>query len=237
MPENYQTVKGFGTEEWPEYFHMPVLMLMLITLLNDGTLIAIGYDNVIPNNEPDKWNIGCLFTIGFVLAFVAFISSILLLWALLDSWNEDSLFQVWGLGGLTFGQIITAIYLKVSVSDFLTLFSARTGEHFFWNSRPANILLGAAAIALSTSTILAMTWPDSRPDDIETEGLVRRKPYALFFYIILYCIFWWFVQDLAKVLVWRYMKKNNTFGIMDSGKCVVSPAMREKVLREMADDF
>jgi hypothetical protein len=28
--------------DWPEYFHMPVLMLMLITALNDGTLIAIG---------------------------------------------------------------------------------------------------------------------------------------------------------------------------------------------------
>ena len=33
---------------WPHFFHMPVLMLMLITLLNDGTLIAIGakIDNV-----------------------------------------------------------------------------------------------------------------------------------------------------------------------------------------------
>jgi hypothetical protein len=29
--------------EWPPFFHMPVLMLMLITVLNDGTLIAIGY--------------------------------------------------------------------------------------------------------------------------------------------------------------------------------------------------
>jgi H+-transporting ATPase len=29
---------------WPRFFHMPVLMLMLITLLNDGTLISIGYD-------------------------------------------------------------------------------------------------------------------------------------------------------------------------------------------------
>ena len=33
-------------EIWPSFFHMPVLMLMLITLLNDGTLITIGYDNV-----------------------------------------------------------------------------------------------------------------------------------------------------------------------------------------------
>ena len=32
-------------------------MLMLITLLNDGTLISIGYDNVVPNPRPDKWNL------------------------------------------------------------------------------------------------------------------------------------------------------------------------------------
>src|SRR5579871_4865049 len=31
------------THEWPQFFQMPVLMLMLITLLNDGTLISIGY--------------------------------------------------------------------------------------------------------------------------------------------------------------------------------------------------
>ncbi len=42
---------------WPNFFQLPVLMLMLITVLNDGTLIAIGYDNVIPNKRPDKWNL------------------------------------------------------------------------------------------------------------------------------------------------------------------------------------
>ena len=44
-------------EQWPSFFQLPVLMLMLITLLNDGTLISIGYDNVIPNPRPDKWNL------------------------------------------------------------------------------------------------------------------------------------------------------------------------------------
>ena len=43
--------------QWPTFFQLPVLMLMLITLLNDGTLISIGYDNVIPNPRPDKWNL------------------------------------------------------------------------------------------------------------------------------------------------------------------------------------
>lgn len=32
-------------------------MLMLITLLNDGTLISIGYDNVKASSRPEKWNL------------------------------------------------------------------------------------------------------------------------------------------------------------------------------------
>jgi H+-transporting ATPase len=40
-PWDYEPAPG---EEWPEFFQMPVLMLMLITLLNDGTLITIAYD-------------------------------------------------------------------------------------------------------------------------------------------------------------------------------------------------
>ena len=106
---------------------MPVLMLMLITLLNDGTLIAIGYDNVIPSQTPEKWNRRVLFAISSVLALVALISSLLLLGLMLASWEKNSLFMQWGIGGLSYGQVTTAIYLKVSISDFLTLFSARTG--------------------------------------------------------------------------------------------------------------
>lgn len=53
--------------QWPSFFQLPVLMLMLITLLNDGTLISIGYDNVIPNPRPDKWNLRVSLSIGPLL--------------------------------------------------------------------------------------------------------------------------------------------------------------------------
>ena len=43
-------------EEWPFYFQLPVLMIMLITLLNDGALISIGYDNVVPSTVRDRSN-------------------------------------------------------------------------------------------------------------------------------------------------------------------------------------
>ena len=50
-PVEYQPSNVLDNEEmeWPEFFRMPVLMLMLITLLNDGTLISVGYDHVEPS--------------------------------------------------------------------------------------------------------------------------------------------------------------------------------------------
>ena len=56
-PIDYQPSDNPDDGDWPSFFHMPVLMLMLITLLNDGTLIAIGYDNVTPLKTPEKWNL------------------------------------------------------------------------------------------------------------------------------------------------------------------------------------
>ena len=51
-------------ESWdPEalhFFKMPVLFLMLITVLNDGTLITVAYDNVNPSKVPEKWNLKAL---------------------------------------------------------------------------------------------------------------------------------------------------------------------------------
>ena len=64
---------GFDPHAWPEYFHMPVLMLMLITLLNDGTLIAIGYDNVVPTRVM-LCSIYMSYTFNFLTALAIMIS-------------------------------------------------------------------------------------------------------------------------------------------------------------------
>ena len=69
-------------------------------------------------------------------------------------------------GGLSYGQITTSIYLKISISDFFTLFSARTGERFFYSSPPAPVLLAAGSgphthISLSlqrTTLIHTVAW-------------------------------------------------------------------------------
>ena len=45
--------------------------------------------------------------------------------------------------------------------------------------RPAKVLMIGACIALSSSTMIAMFWPLSYPDNIETEGLLQSPPYTL----------------------------------------------------------
>ena len=212
-------------------------MLMLITLLNDGTLIAIGYDNVVPRDSPEKWNLNALFAVSTVLAAVSLFSSLLLLWWSLDSWNPNGVYQKIGIGGISYGQITTSIYLKISVSDFLTLFSARTGPHPFWYTSPSPILLIAGAFALTCSTILACVWPQSSPDGTATEGLAYLQPYALAVYIWIYCVLWWFVQDACKVLYYWLMTRYNWYGWNNTGQLVLPQSTLDFIAENKEKDM
>lgn len=217
-------------EEWPEFFHMPVIMLMLITLLNDGTLISIAYDNAKASPTPDRWNLPVLFAVSSVLGFVSCASSLLLLFFLLDSWNPDGFFSKVGMQGVDYGQVTTAIYLKVSVSDFLTLFSARTGDKFFWQIRPSPILLFGGVFALTLSSILSIFWPYSTPDGIETEGL--RSEMGVFVFVWLFCLIFWVIQDASKVLLYKLLYKTNFNNISTSG-VVVLPDSAKQIVADM----
>ena len=73
-PQSYlvgRDVPELVKEDFPSFFSMPVLMLMLITLLNDGTLISIGYDNVKATAMPQRWNLPVLFTVASALGIIA----------------------------------------------------------------------------------------------------------------------------------------------------------------------
>ena len=142
----------------PNFFYLPVLALIVITILNDGTLITVAYDNVKPGKLPEVWNLRMLYLVSTVLGMVAVISSLLLLHLGLESVGNDNgwLSKMFG-KQMSFEEVQSMIYLKVSISDFLTLFAARTNR-MFWEVKPAPKLLGAAMFALGMSSILALTW-------------------------------------------------------------------------------
>eukprot|EP01134_Creolimax_fragrantissima_P003891 CFRG3891T1 len=211
-PTQEQLGEGGEYEEWPYFFQLPVLLLMVITVLNDGTLISIGYDYAIANKRPDKWNLAVLWTMSVLLGGVACLSSLIMLWVCLDSWNPDGVFAAFGLPGMYYGQIVTSIYLKVSVSDFLTLFASRTYPGPFFSQKPGIMLACGAGISLTISTLLACFLPIGELDEVPIEGLVRSEYKWWPLIVWAYCIVWWFIQDGFKVLGYAVIYKYDLFG-------------------------
>jgi len=196
---------------WPSFFQLPVLMLMIITLLTDGALISIGYDIVKPNPIPEQWNLARLFIVATVMGGVSLGSSLLLLAAGLESNNPNGMYAGLGLPPLEYGQVINSIFLKVSVSEFLTLFSCRTQEGFFWTVKPGKPLLGAVFVSLTISSFLAAFWPKGELDGLPVMGLSRGSCPLLPLWVWIFCILWWFVQDLLKVLTLGFLNYFHLF--------------------------
>jgi H+-transporting ATPase len=190
--------------------------------------------SITANPAPDRWNLPALFLISSILAAVCFLSSLLLLHFLLDSWNPDGFIQKLGMDGLKYGQVITSIYLKVSVSDFLTLFSARTREHFFFQVKPGPMLLAGGIIALSISSVLSIVWPEGEQDHIAVLGLQSNM--GLFGFVWIFCLIFWFIQDTLKVIFYRLMYKYNFNGIATSG-VVVLPESALKIIQDLENEM
>jgi len=215
QPNEYPS--GASDYAWPSYFSLPVIYLMIITLINDGTLISVGYDRAVPSKYPERWVLPVLFIISIALAAVACLSSLALLYCCLHSWDNNPIFNYLGIGGLRYGQIVNSMFLKVAISDILTLFSARTSRKFFFQSIPHPVLFICALIALSISTTLALFWPVMDIDNVRVEGLFYdHSPIAG--YIWAYCFIVFVIQDLVKVIIWKLVIRFNLFNVNNKPK-------------------
>ena len=52
-------------------FMLPVIAIVLITILNDGTIISIAYDTVLPSPRPEHWRLPEVFLVSTLLGAVA----------------------------------------------------------------------------------------------------------------------------------------------------------------------
>mmetsp|Transcript_12052 Transcript_12052/g.21478 ORF Transcript_12052/g.21478 Transcript_12052/m.21478 type:complete len:965 (+) Transcript_12052:165-3059(+) len=196
--------------EFPRFWGMPVIALIMITLLNDGTIISIAYDNVQSSKNPEVWNLPAVYVVSTVLGMIACVSSILLLHWALDSTSPTSLFNKFGVE-LEYGEVMAVMYLKVSLSDFLTLFASRTHGPF-WVQKPGKLLAAAFLFAVGLSTANSLTWPFG-------EGMAALPPVAAAA-VWAYCLVWFLIQDFGKTILYMWMHKYNILGINNSKSVV-----------------
>jgi len=185
----------------PSSFTIPVIALVLITVLNDGTIITISHDNVTPSTRPEAWRLLEVAAVSVTLGAVNAAASLTFLYEGFRcgdkvAANSRSGFTRFLGNTLTYEQLVTLLYLQVSVGNFLTVFAARTKSHSF-SRRPGYALLTAFVIATTTSSLLAGFWP--------TSGTVRMAPISgsMVGFVWLYAIATWLIQDILKLLVYQ----------------------------------
>lgn len=223
-PDDY--AKGTPIEGDFDFFKLPVLLFMLITLLNDGCLLTIGYDRTVASAIPQRWNLPVLFTSACILSAVACGGSLLLLWCALEGWSNayyhESVFHSLGLPQLEQGKIVTMLYLQVSVSNFLTLFCSRTGGRFFFTVMPGLVLLIGAFISLLVTSMIASFWQKSFLGGVLTRGLAYgdgRSNHLWPLWVWIFCVVWWILQDTIKVTAHLIMYRFDVFGYVSKAQC------------------
>jgi len=163
---------------------------VIITILNDGTIISIAYDQVRASSVPEHWNLRALSLAAAIIGLIAMASSLLLLHLCLQSNTDGSMLETMGMGYMSFGEIQMMLFMKISLSNFLSVFCARTTGPF-WSRPPGTLMVVCVAGALVVTTLLAAAWPFG-------DGL-RSLTALPCLYIWGYVIAWFLVQDVLKV--------------------------------------
>ena len=154
-PEHF--ANGHGTANT---FTLPVLTIVIITLLNDGTIISIAYDKVTVSRTPNKWNLYLVFSIAVLLGAIAFFSSLVVLLLGLSNMSGDKknhFMHSLGFGRFSYGEVMTMIFMKICISNFLTVYSARC-KSWFWTRLPGKALAISTCFSMLLSTIISVYW-------------------------------------------------------------------------------
>uniref|UniRef100_A0A0D3BWN7 Cation-transporting P-type ATPase N-terminal domain-containing protein n=1 Tax=Brassica oleracea var. oleracea TaxID=109376 RepID=A0A0D3BWN7_BRAOL len=153
-------------------FDFPPFMVLVIAILNDGTIMTISKDRVKPSPTPDCWKLKEIFATGVVLGAYLAIMTVVFFWAAYETNFFPNIFDVRNFNQHHFNmrdkavaanlneQMASAVYLQVSTISQALIFVTRSRSWSFVE-RPGFLLVIAFLIAqLVASVIAAMaTWP------------------------------------------------------------------------------
>ena len=193
-------------------FCIPVLGIVIITILNDGCMLTIARDHVVPASQPQNWDLNQLRIIACVLGCVPLASSLVLLYMGLSS--ADGLYPPYAfLFGrkvpsdyqndeddryyLPYPELTMMMYLKISISDFLTLFASRTRGPF-WSRAPSLPLAAAFLVATITATLIAAY--ANLPDNTYPMDAISSAACA---FVWFWNVAFFIVQDMAKIILYK----------------------------------
>jgi len=163
------------------FFPVTAIMIVVLALLNDGSILSIAYDRVHYKKQPEAWNMRLVIGIATVLGVVGPIAALGLFWI------GDEVF------GLGHPQLQTLMYLMLSVAGSMTIYLTRTRGPF-WSIRPAWVLVLAVTGAELIATALALSGI-----------LVPRLGWHWVLLVWGYAIVWFLISDRVKLAAYKIL--------------------------------
>jgi H+-transporting ATPase len=165
------------------FYPITAIMIILLAFANDVPILAIAYDNTWLDPKPVRWQMGRVLLVSTVLGLIGVFETFVLL-VLAKSWLA-----------LDVAQVQTLIFLKLAIAGHLTLFVARTRRPFLTKPYPSPILLWSAiGTKILVTVFVAYGF-----------GLITPISWANIGLVWIYCIVWVFIEDWAKLHVYRHL--------------------------------
>ncbi|KAH9611895.1 hypothetical protein KSS87_002620 [Heliosperma pusillum] len=146
-------------------FDFPPFMVLIIAILNDGTIMTISKDRVKPSPMPDSWKLAEIFATGVVIGSYLAMMTVIFFWAAYETDFFPRMFGVSHLGKssattpeaslVITHKLASAIYLQVSTISQALIFVTRSRSWSFVE-RPGLLLVGAFIIAQLIATVIAV---------------------------------------------------------------------------------
>nr|XP_029151167.1 ATPase 9, plasma membrane-type isoform X3 [Arachis hypogaea] len=164
-------------------FDFSPFMVLIIAVLNDGTIMTISKDRVKPSPVPDSWKLKEIFATGVVLGTYLAVMTVIFYWA---AHASDFFSDNFGVRSIRNNEreLIAAVYLQVSIVSQALIFVTRS-RSWSYVERPGVLLVVAFLIAQLIATIIAVYahWDFARIEGIGWGWAGVIWLYSIVFYI------------------------------------------------------
>ncbi|KAI5679524.1 hypothetical protein M9H77_00751 [Catharanthus roseus] len=135
-------------------YDFPPFMVLIIAILNDGTIMTISQDRVKPSPKPDSWKLNEIFATGIVIGTYLALVTVLFYWAVTRTNFFETHFHVRSLSNNT-EKVSSAIYLQVSIISQALIFVTRS-QSWSYLERPGVLLMCAFVVAQLVATLISV---------------------------------------------------------------------------------
>jgi H+-transporting ATPase len=140
-------------------YDQPPFLILILALLNDGTLITLSSDRALPSRNPDKWRLSELFVTAIGLGMYLCLSTLIFFHLIYDTTFFDKNFNLdspWRLSrDPNEWTLHSIIYMQVSISGQALIFSTRS-QSFWFMERPSALLMIAFCFAQLAATLIGV---------------------------------------------------------------------------------